>query len=282
MRRLLCLIAATTGLAAAVPASADAPIAADTCTACNAAVTPVLADPRREADRPRDVYRHPAETVAFFRVRPGMTVVDYLPGSGWYTRVLVPYLGENGRYIGLNPDVRGATDKQRASMGDLASRFPAKAAAWTGVPAARIGAYNSDSLPPALAGTVDRVIIMREVHNLAAWGMLPRELDTIHGLLKPDGLLGIEEHRAKPDAPDAYVDGSMGYMREADVIKAIESRGFRLVAKSEINANPKDPANWPAGVWTLPPSFSQGDADRAKYQSIGESDRMTLLFRKSR
>src|SRR5581483_11792297 len=106
------------------------------------------------------------------------------------------------------------------------------------------------------------------------------ELATVRALLKPAGLLGVEEHRARPDAPDAYVDGNKGYMREKDVIALIEAHGFEFVGKSEANANPRDPADHPAGVWTLPPTFSQGDKDRARYAAIGESDRMTLLFRK--
>lgn len=279
--RIVLFIAALVGLGS-VPYVADAatPGDGDNCDACEAVLDLALAHPRRAADRARDVWRHPAETLAFFRVRPGMTVVDYLPSSGWYTRILVPYLGEDGRYIGLNPDVRAANERLRGMMGDMAATFPAKAAEWTGVPASRIGAFNSDSLPAALNGTVDRVLIFREMHNFKRFGWLDAELATARGLLKPDGLLGIVQHRAKADAPDAYADGSKGYLREKDVIAWVEARGFELVARSEVNANPADPADHPAGVWTLPPSFSQGEADRARYAAIGESDRMTLLFRK--
>ena len=124
------------------------------------------------------------------------------------------------------------------------------------------------------------MLIFREMHNFKRFGWLDGELATARGLLKPDGLLGIVQHRAKADAPDAYADGSKGYLREKDVIAWVEARGFELVARSEVNANPADPADHPAGVWTLPPSFSQGEADRARYAAIGESDRMTLLFRK--
>ncbi len=248
--------------------------------AVDPALAAVLAHPRRDADRARDVWRHPAATLAFFRVTPGMTVVDYMPASGWYTRVLVPYLGEQGRYIGLNPDVRAGNDGMKRNFGDLAASLPGKAAEWTGVTANRIGAYNSDSLPPTLNGTVDRVLIFREIHNLHRFDLLRRELATIRGLLKADGLLGIEQHRAKPNASASYTDGNKGYLREREVIALIEANGFELVAKSEINANPRDPANYPDGVWTLPPVYRQGDTDRARYAAIGESDRMTLLFRK--
>lgn len=267
MRRYFIMLAVTLGFATlSLPADATVADDVENCSACEAVLDLALANPRRDADRARDNWRRPSETLAFFRVRPGMTVVDYMPSGGWWTRVLVPYLGEDGRYIGLNPDVTAT--------------FPARAAEWTGVPAGRIAAYNTDGLPPALNGTVDRVLIFRAMHNLKRLNRLPGELKAAHGLLKPDGLLGIEQHRARPDAPDAYADGSKGYLRERDVIAMVEAQGFDFVAKSEINANPRDPANHEGGVWTLPPSLRQGEQDRDRYLAIGESDRMTLLFRK--
>jgi predicted methyltransferase len=282
MRRVLLFVAAWLGLVASpLVADASSVIAeAENCEACEAVMDLALAHPRRKDDRARDQWRHPAETLAFFRVRPGMTVVDYMPSGGWYTRILVPYLGEEGRYIGLNPDVSGGSDQLQRYFGDMARTFPAKAAEWTGVAPARIAAYNTDGLPAELDGTVDRVLIFREMHNLKRNNMLERELKAVYRLLKPDGLLGIEQHRAQPDAPDAYVDGNKGYLRESDVIAMVEAQGFRLVGKSEINANPRDPANHEAGVWTLPPGLRLGETDRARYLAIGESDRMTLLFRK--
>ena len=279
MRRIVLFITAVLGFVAGpLPADAASPDDVENCEACEAVLDLALAHPRRAADRARDVWRHPSETLSFFRVRPGMTVVDYMPSDGWFTRVLVPYLGEDGRYIALNPDVSKTKGAER--LANLSATFPARAADWTGVPASRIGAFNSDSLPATLKGTVDRVLILREMHNFKRAGWMDSELATARGLLKPDGLLGIEQHRARADAPDAYVDGSKGYLREKDVIATIEAHGFELVAKSEINANPADPADHAGGVWSLPPRFAQGDVDRAKYAAIGESDRMTLLFRK--
>lgn len=283
MRKFLSLIAC---FAVAAPAVAQhshehgqEPAAAASAKG-DSALAEVLAHPRRNADRARDQWRHPAETLAFFRVEPGMTVVDYMPSGGWYTRVLVPYLGEKGRYIGLNPDVRNASPQMQQNFGNMAQTFPAKAAEWAGVPAGRILAFNTDGLPAELNGTVDHALIFREMHNLQRNGMVHRELTAIRVLLKDDGLLGIVQHRAKPDAPAAYTDGSKGYMREKDVIGLVEAHGFELVAKSEINANPADPADHPAGVWTLPPNLREGEKDKARYLAIGESDRMTLLFRK--
>ena len=248
------------------------------------AIAVVLADPRRDSDRVRDQYRHPAQTLAFFKIRPGMTVVDYMPSGGWYTRVLVPFLGDKGRYIGLNPDVRNLSDNWKNNYGATHQKFPAQAQGWfagmSGI--AAIDGWNSDDVPGDLKGKVDRVLIMREIHNLWRVDILRKELTTIYGLLNKDGLLGIEEHRAGGKAPVSYLDGSMGYMRQADVIALIEACGFELVGKSEINANKKDPANWPGGVWTLPPNLSgvTDPAEKARLLGIGESDRMTLLFRK--
>jgi len=280
--RKAALLAALFLAASAVPTTLSA--APDAPAASSPTMATILADPRRDKDRVRDAFRHPAKTLDFFRIKPGMTVADYMPSAGWYTRILVPYLGEKGQYIGISAGIATAT---AAVTGDTKTRlaafptaFPPKAAGWTGVPEARVLAFNLDAVPPERKGTVDRVMIMREVHNMWPDGFLYNDLAAIRALLKDGGLLGIEEHRAKANAPAAYTQGTMGYMREADVIALIEAHGFRLVAKSEINANAKDSASWPDGVWTLPPVLTLKDKDRAKYEAIGESDRMTLLFAK--
>ena len=283
MRRSLLALSA---LALSVPLAAGlhSPALAGTKITDAQAMAAVLADPRRDGDRVRDQYRHPLQTLTFFKVRPGMTVVDYMPSGGWFTRVLVPFLGDKGRYIGLNPDVRNLSDNWKNNYGAAHQKFPAQAQGWfagmTGI--AAIDGWNSDEVPGDLKGKVDRVLIMREIHNLWRVDILRKELTTIYGLLNKDGLLGIEEHRAGGKAPVSYLDGSMGYMRQADVIALIEACGFELVGKSEINANKKDPANWPGGVWTLPPNLSgvTDPAEKARLLAIGESDRMTLLFRK--
>ncbi len=245
-----------------------------------AALAPVLADPRRAGDSPRDVWRHPEAVLGFCHIEPGMSVVDYMPGGGWWTRILVPYLGENGRYIALNPDVHSADDRMKQFFGNFAVTFPPRIAEWTGAPPTRSAAYNTDGLPAALDGTIDRVMIMRQVHNIHRFGMLYHEMAAVRRLLKPDGLLCIEEHRAHANAPAAYTDGNKGYIRQADMIALMQAHGFDLAASSEINANRKDTADYPDGVWTLPPTYRLGDKDRARYAAIGEADRMTLLFRK--
>lgn len=279
--RPLALIALT--LALAVPAQAGQPHYSSRAAlpaAAKSVLAPVLADPRRASESARDVWRHPEATLGFCHVEPGMKVVDYMPGGGWWTKILVPYLGESGRYIALNPDVRAASPQMQQFLGNMTATYPAKVTEWTGAPASRFDAVNTDVLPPALDGTVDRVMIMRQIHNIHRFGMLYQEMAAVRRLLKPDGLLCIEEHRAKANAPAAYTDGSKGYIRQTDMIALMQAHGFDQVASSEINANPKDTADYPDGVWTLPPGYRLGAKDRERYAAIGEADRMTLLFRK--
>ena len=268
-------------LAAALAALAVSPLPA--VAQSSAALEQVLGHERRADDRARDTWRHPAETLAFFQIEPGMTVVDYMPAGGWYTRVIVPYLGAQGSYIALNPELHpeltGYWDMYRGT----AAKFPAEAREWVGEGHAKVIGANTDDDLAALAGTADRALIFREIHNMRRFGWLHNSLVTMRRLLKDDGLLGVVQHRAKADAPVDYILGDNGYQREEDVIKLFEAYGFELVDKSEINANPADPANWEGGVWTLPPGYRgapEGSARRAELDKVGESDRMTLLFRK--
>ena len=254
-----------------------------TATATSASIADVLAAERRADDRARDQYRNPAETLQFFQVQPGMTVVDYMPAGGWYTRVLVPYLGQSGRYIGLTPDPAAADGERFADyFRGLPANFTEEAPAWNlaGAPYAVIG---SQDLNDAMDGTVDRVLVFREMHNLLRSGAMFTELTRIRDLLKPDGMLGIVQHRARADAPGDYTLGSNGYLRQQDVINLVEAHGFQLVGSSEINANPNDTADYDGGVWTRAPSYrgaDEGTEEYARRQAMGESDRMTLLFRK--
>ncbi|MEN7537720.1 class I SAM-dependent methyltransferase [Aurantiacibacter flavus] len=270
-------------LATAIALSCAAPALAQ--TSATPGIEAVLAADIRADDRARDQYRHPAETLAFFEVEPGMRVVDFMPSGGWYSRVLIPYLGEEGTYIGLNPDVGteggpGFFDRMR----DTANRFPTQAQGWVGDSGARVlGANVGDEAIDAMAGTVDRVLIFREMHNIRRFGWFHDLAVASRTLLKDDGMLGVVQHRASADAPSSYVLGDNGYQREEDVIALFSAYGFELVGKSEANANPADPADWEGGVWSLPPSFGgapEGSEERARRAAIGESDRMTLLFRK--
>lgn len=273
--RLFAALATAAMLAFSAPALAQA---------SDAALAQVLASPHRDADRARDLYRHPAEMLRFFDVQPGMTVVDFWPAGGWFSRVLIPYLGSAGTYVGLNPPVREGDSAYFQALKNYAESLPPQAQQWVPQGGARVVGANVGAIPESLAGTADRVLILREVHNIRRLNWFHDVAVAARTLLKPDGLLGIEQHRAHDDAPASYLLGDNGYQREQDVIALFSAYGFELVARSEINANPRDPANWPQGVWTLPPGYRgtppEDTARRAELDAVGESDRMTLLFRK--
>ena len=246
-----------------------------------AALTRALAMENRAEDRARDQYRHPFETLDFFEVKPSMTVVDYMPASGWYTRVLVPYLGAEGNYIGLTPDPAAADGERFANyFGGLPEAFLKVAAETTASldgAGAQMSIYGSQDVPEELKGQVDRVLVFREMHNLLRSGAMYTELMRMRGLLKDDGMLGIVQHRAKSDAPGDYTTGANGYLRQEDVIALVEAHGFELVGMSDINANPQDSADHEGGVWQVQPSWRD---KKPELENIGESDRMTLLFKK--
>jgi len=284
MRRTVTLAAAALALALPALTAADArPARAQKAPAINAELAAAAADKRRDPDRARDVYRKPDQTLAFFEIAPDMKVGEYAPGGEWYSRMLGLYLGPRGRLVGLYFDPTSGAFSETAQKGirDGAAKYPADIATWSGLPADRFTAYPLDAVPAGEKGSFDRIVIMRMMHNLLRWNIADREVKAMRDLLKPDGMIGIEQHRARPDAPFSYSDGSKGYLREADVIRFMELNGFSYVGASNANANPRDPANHPDGVWTLPPVMrGASDADKPRLQAIGESDRMTLLFRK--
>ena len=271
------LFAVTAALLAA-PAVAKAPAATAKLTA-PVKLAAAVANSRRNEDRARDVWRKPAETLAFFGVAPDMKVGEYAPGGGWYSRLLGLYLGPKGKLVGLYVDpTSGAYPAERqASIRAGAAKYPTDVAGWAGLPAERFTAMTLEAIPDTEKGTFDRIIVARAMHNLFRTNTADREIKALRELLKDGGMLGIEQHRAKPGAPYAYTDGSKGYLREADVIKFMEVNGFDHVGSSDANANSKDTADHPQGVWEMPPSLG---TKREELKAIGESDRMTLLFRK--
>ena len=267
----------------AAPAEAKSKPAAKA-AAINADLAAAVADPRRAKDSVRDRYRQPGQTLAFFQVSPEMKVGEYAPGGEWYSRLLGLYLGPRGKLVGLffDPTSGPFSEKFQKSIRDSAAKYPADISSWSGIAADHFSAYTLDAVPAGEKGTFDRILMMRMVHNLLNWNIADREIKVMRDLLKPDGMVGIEQHRAKPDAPFSYTDGSKGYLREADVIKVMEVNGFTFVGRSAANANSADPANHPDGVWTLPPTLRgiTDEAEKTRLRAIGESDRMTLLFRK--
>ncbi|SIO04925.1 Predicted methyltransferase [Parasphingorhabdus marina DSM 22363] len=246
------------------------------------ALAAIVAHERRGDDKARDKYRNPVETLTFFGVKPTDTVVEYVPGGGWYSKILAPYVAEKGKYIGLTfaPDPLPFGDEAKERIRGFPAKFPNDVAGWTGMPAGTFSAYTADNVPEDVMGTADFVIIPRMMHNLMRWNLADSEIKVMRSMLKDGGTLGIVQHRAKDDAPFSFADGNKGYLHTAAVVNFMEAHGFELVKQSEINANPKDTADYPKGVWTLPPRYAEGDVDKAKYTAIGESDRMTLLFRK--
>jgi predicted methyltransferase len=258
----------------------------------NAVLIEVIAA-RSDEEKARDVYRHPVETLTFFQVEPGMTVVEGLPGGGWYTRILANYLGADGALYGVNypdriwPMVRPGNAEWAAERIAATGNFPAEVATYTDNGIAARG-FTFETVPPEVAGTVDRVLMIRALHNLNRFETqaqtLTKALEGIRTMLKDDGLVGVVQHRAPATASAEWADGSRGYLNQAAVIASFEKAGFELVAESEINANPLDKPTGDDSVWRLPPSLRGNENDpekQAAMLAIGETDRMTLLFRKA-
>ena len=272
------LVASLLGACASTPQRPTAPKAAPRDAATAAAIEHVLAGDHRSAEnRARDVYRHPLDTLLFFGIKPEMTVVEVWPGpDGWYTEILAPLLAERGKLYAAQftpaPDNAYITSNLKA----FADKLVARPDIYAKVEVTALGP-GSDSIAPP--GSADLVVTFRNVHNWMSLDYAPQAFAAMFAALKPGGILGVVEHRgdpAKPQDPHA----TTGYVSEDYAIKLIEAAGFELVARSEINANPRDTKDYEQGVWTLPPSFRLGNRDRAKYAAIGESDRFTLKFRK--
>lgn len=233
---------------------------------------------RAEENRARDKYRHPKETLLFFGVRPDLTVVEISPAAGWYTEIIAPLLKKQGQYYAAVPMVTSempeAMKRRDAAYRQMLSASPDL----YGKPT--IVSYDAAAPVFAPQGTADVVLTFRNVHNWAKAGTTQAMFNGFFQALKPGGVLGVVEHRAKPDTPLAKQIES-GYMTEAFVIEAATAAGFRLDRRSEINSNPLDTKDHPGGVWNLPPNLrGVAESDKPRYRAIGESDRMTLRFMK--
>lgn len=237
--------------------------------------------------------RKPYETLSFFGVQPGMTVVEILPGEGWYSKILVSYLGNEGKLIGVDypttiwPNFPFANDAFMAERKQWPARWSADAKQWAGDEGAQVAAYAFDQLPSSLDGSVDMVLYFRALHGMSRveqkGGFLTDALNRTYKMLKPGGLVGIVQHQAREDKSDAWADGTQGYMKSSYVKRMMEKAGFELVSESSLNENPKDQPGDADGVWRLPPSLSTSKDNpelQETYNAIGESNRMTLLFRK--
>lgn len=241
--------------------------------------TAVSSPLRSEANSARDVYRHPHETLSFFGVRPHHTVVEIWPGGGWYSEILAPYLTAGGGRL-----IVASLDGQ---LGNVAKLRDASPALYANVSSATYPVFDGKAAEVP-AGSADVVLTFRNVHNWRMGYRRDNKADysadafrQAYAMLKPGGVMGVVDHRLPESASDERERNS-GYIKVSTVRRLAEQAGFRLDASSEINANPKDSADYPDGVWTLPPSLRLKDKDREKYLAIGESDRMTLRFIKPR
>ncbi|MFC3122647.1 class I SAM-dependent methyltransferase [Agaribacter flavus] len=254
-------------------------------TTSNYANADAIADAVNSEHRPveqrlRDEYRNPQATLRFFDVQPHMAVAEISPGGGWYSHILAPLLKEKGTfYAAHNYVYEGAHEYYARTL----KAFKEKTAANPDFSNTKITAFHHNKAPDfAPAGSLDRVLTFRNVHN---WYMdgeqqgLDNAFAAYAKALKKGGILGLVEHKLPEDADDA-MQKSSGYMKQSVVIAAAEKAGFKLVGESPVNFNPMDTKDYEKGVWTLPPSLSLGEKDRAKYLAIGESDRMTLKFQK--
>ena len=280
MKKMIFALTGVAAMAIATPTLAD--------DHSDGSLAAVLADERRGDDGARDQYRRPMQTLNFFGVKPDMTVVEFGPGGGWYTRVLAPYIMPSGTYAAMNGDSDARTYRDRAQEARAkgwTERFKTSLAEMMGVEAKDVNAFELDEVPEEMEGKADRVLIFRSMHGLNINNNADDVLKAARKLLKDDGMVGVVQHRAPEGASYAdYGARQRGYMRKQDVVAIFAANGFELAAESEINANPKDTADYEGGVWTLPPMLSfgrQSAEEQAKHRAIGESDRMTLLFKKA-
>jgi len=282
------------------PAPADDPMAADPMAdkpmpaeAPSAIDLESILAAQPDEVKARYQYRKPAETLEFFGIEPGMTVVEALPGGGWYTKILLPYLGEDGLLIGAdypyalfvaNPNFEGERLEAKKTW---VEDWTAEAETWRSEGAASVDAFQMGEMPESMAGSADAVLFVRALHNLARFeseaGTLTSAVQDAYNVLKPGGILGVIQHEARADMPDEWADGSNGYLKREFVVERLEAAGFELVDSSDMHANPADQPTTDDAVWRLPPSLGTSREDpalREQMQAIGESNRMTLKFRK--
>ncbi|MBU3070799.1 methyltransferase domain-containing protein [Aestuariicella sp. G3-2] len=253
-------------------------LAANGVWADNMTIEQAVANPlRTEANVSRDSYRHPAETLTFFEVTGDSTVVEIWPGRGWYTEILAPLLAENGTFYAAHFAKETPVAYFQKSRQAFEEMVKDKPELYKGVVVTEFEPAQ-DVLPGPVA-KVDHVLTFRNVHNWLKADTAEKAFAEFYQVLKPGGILGVVEHRAKPGTSLNDMVRS-GYVTEEKVIELAEQAGFVFAGRSEVNANEKDSADHPKGVWTLPPTLRLGDQDRDKYTAIGESDRMTLKFRK--
>jgi predicted methyltransferase len=278
----LCFAAIAIAAISCGGSSAPAPQSpsAESSPATEAKLATVLTGSQRTSEeRARDVYRHPRETLEFFGVRENMTIVELSASKGWYTAILGPLVNGKGKLLVTSADPNGPADSEGTKNAKSLIERISKDPATFGNVSTIVTNWKKDDVSLGPDGSADMVLTFRNLHGYISNGVIDKVLAASFKVLKPGGILGIEEHRAKPDASsDPKLIGDTGYVPETMAVKLAEKAGFKLAGASEVNANPKDTKDYPKGVWTLPPTLQLGDQDKQKYVAIGESDRMTLKF----
>lgn len=272
-----CLFTMSTLLLAA-PAMAVKPAGPNAQVAITPAVQAAVNGQGRDpANVARDAARHPAQTLSFFGVQPNQTVVEITPGGGWYAEILAPLLRDKGTYVAAVVDPKAVAegkgrDYQQRQIDGLQKKFAANPGMYD---KAKVAPFDPKAPVFGAPGSADVVLTFRNVHNWRSANQAEGMFKGFYNVLKPGGVLGVVEHRAKADVP---ADDKSGYVGQKQVIAMAEAAGFKLAGSSEINTNPRDTKDHPNGVWTLPPVNNHDASDAAKYKAIGESDRMTLRF----
>lgn len=274
MRRSIGVLSASL-LAIGASLAGTASVAAEGVDPALAAV--IAGEHRPAANKARDQFRHPAETLTFFGLKPDMRVVEVWPAGGWYTEILGPYLSKSGKYYAAGWDPDAKAEFIQLGIKAFRDKLAARPDLYGGTEMTVLS--FPDKTVIATPGSADMVLTFRNIHNWMGGGNAEKAFAAMYAALKPGGVLGVVEHRAKTDSPQDP-KASSGYVREDYAIALAEKAGFVLEARSEINANPRDTKDYEKGVWTLPPTYGAGEKDKARYTAIGESDRFTLRFRK--
>ena len=289
---LLILGACDSGQQSAAPSNDEVPPQKAATASANNVLQGILASQPEEVQA-RYNARNPKETLTFFGIEPGMTVIEALPGAGWYSKLLLPLLGEQGRLIGAGYDLKMLAmfdfydDARLTELAQWADQWPAEAKTWGDAQSASVSAFYFGNMQQELHGTVDAVLFIRALHNMARFSadgdFLNSSIENAFQALKPGGIVGIVQHAAPANMPATWASGARGYLHETFVIKQMKAAGFEFVGSSDINANPRDVPSVDDVVWRLPPVLSgnKNNAERvATMSEIGESNRMTLKFRK--
>jgi len=230
---------------------------------------------RNATNRARNEFRNPVKTLEFFGLTADLTVIEILPSTGWYTEIMAPYLRNHGKYYAAHFSPNASASYMPPNLRAFEEKITADPDLYGKITVRHLNPPNEVAIAPA--ESADMALTFRNVHNWIMAGQEHEYFATFYEALKPGGILGVVEHRAKPDA-GMEVMRTSGYVTEAYVKEVAAAAGFEFVGSSELNANPKDPTVHPEGVWTLAPNYQMGDVDRDKYMEMGESDRMTLKF----